>query len=98
LFKMYGEFNGDLSDSRSVRTLFPLADAEMIVLQLRWSQPLMPELLIHGMEKTVARRQGAVRPFLNPYPAQKVLVHHKLFTMLFNNHCFRRECSRDRSG
>ena len=41
----------------------------------------MPELLIHGVQKTIACRQRAVGPLFNPDAAYKLVPFRQLFTV-----------------
>jgi hypothetical protein len=92
------KFGSDITGLLTIGVFFPLSEAEVIELQLRGTHPLMPELLIQSVQKTVAGRKDPVRPGFYADAAQKVLSFRQLFTAPFNRHCLRRECCRYRRG
>jgi hypothetical protein len=59
---MHREFSRDLSDATIVRLFLPFAYAEMKALLSLGRHLLRPQLLIHGVAKSIACGLGAVGP------------------------------------
>lgn len=89
---MHGEFDGNVSDARSVRAFFSFPDLYVVVLKLRRTDALVPQLLIQRMEEAITRGKRTVRPFRNPEPSQKVLSLRKMFSMPLDHCGIGREC------
>src|SRR5713101_1775960 len=62
LFKMHGQFGGNLLHAPVVAHLFAMPNTQMKLLLPTGCHPLVPQLLIEGMVKPIPRREGAVGP------------------------------------